>query len=194
MPQVSRHHPLLVGLHWFLAFLIIAALTLGFFGLAPMANSNPQKIEGLRAHMSGGILILTLMSVRLLIRMTTSRPAAATTGVSVLDRIAVVTHYGFYVLIFAMAGTGLATAVLADLPAIVFGGSGAPLPSSFLIYPTRVAHGIIAGALVGVIALHILAALYHQFIKGDGLLGRMWFGRRLLAVSTDDHKQQPLGT
>ena len=29
MPQVSRYHPLLVGLHWLLALMVIAALALG---------------------------------------------------------------------------------------------------------------------------------------------------------------------
>jgi cytochrome b561 len=28
------------------------------------------------------------------------------------------------------------------------------------------------------IALHVVAALYHQFARRDGLLQRMWFGRR----------------
>jgi cytochrome b561 len=26
--------------------------------------------------------------------------------------------------------------------------------------------------------LHVLAALYHQFIRRDGLIGRMWYGTR----------------
>ena len=64
MPPVSRYHPLLVALHWVLAFLIIAALTLGFFGLAATPNSDPQKIAILRVHMAGGMLILALMGIR----------------------------------------------------------------------------------------------------------------------------------
>jgi cytochrome b561 len=32
--------------------------------------------------------------------------------------------------------------------------------------------------LVGFIALHALAALYHHFVMKDGLLQRMVFGRR----------------
>jgi cytochrome b561 len=183
MGPVSRYHFTLVTLHWALAFLIIAALTLGFFGLAPMSNSDPQKIEGLRAHMTGGILFATLMAVRLIVRQITTRPAPATTGFPFLDRVAVTTHYGFYILVFGMAATGIATALLAGLPAIVFDRSGAPLPSSFLIYPTRVAHGIIAYALVAVIALHVLAVIFHQLIKRDGLLQRMWFGRRRIPAS-----------
>jgi cytochrome b561 len=71
------------------------------------------------------------------------------------------------------------TAILAGLPAIVFDGSGAPLPPNFVIYPTRVAQGYIARLLVGFIILHVLAAFYHQFVRKDGLFRRMFFGRRV---------------
>ena len=32
--------------------------------------------------------------------------------------------------------------------------------------------------LLFLVVLHILAALYHQFIRRDGLIGRMWYGAR----------------
>jgi cytochrome b561 len=76
-----------------------------------------------------------------------------------------------------MAASGIATAVQAGLPGIVFGGSGAPLPESFGIYRPRVVHGVIAKLLVALAAVHVLAALYHQFVRKDSLLSRMWFGR-----------------
>jgi cytochrome b561 len=117
------------------------------------------------------------MVIRLLVRIWSSRPADATTGYPLLDRIAPISHYGFYVLVVLMAGTGLATAILAGLPAIVFGGSADPLPSSFATYPTWVVHGTLAMLLVGLIALHALAALYHHSVIKDGLLRRMVFGR-----------------
>ena len=124
MKQASRYHPLLVTLHWVLAVLIIAALAIGFFVLAAMPNVDPQKIGVLRVHMAGGMLILALMVIRFAVRMWTSRPAAATTGYPLLDRIAPITHYGFYVLVLLMVGSGFTTGILAGLPAIVFGGSG----------------------------------------------------------------------
>jgi cytochrome b561 len=179
MKQVSRYHPALVTLHWALAVLIVAALALGFFAFAVMPNSDPQKIGVLQAHMAGGMLILALMVVRFVVRIWTSRPPDATTGYPLLDRLAPISHYGFYVLVVLMAGTGCATALLAGLPAIVFGGSGDPLPPSFLIYPTFAAHGVIAALLVGLIVLHLLAALYHQFVRKDGLLRRMVVERRV---------------
>src|SRR6266849_2593374 len=179
MNQPSRYHPLLVTLHWVLAVLIIAALAIGFFGLAATPNSDPQKIAVLRVHMAGGMLILVLMGVRFIVRMRTSRPPGATTGYPLLDRIAPISQYGFYVLVLSMAGTGYAPAILAGLPAIVFGGSGAPLPPTLMIYPTRVAHFYIATLLVGFIILHVLAAFYHQFVRKDGLFRRMFFRRHV---------------
>jgi cytochrome b561 len=104
-------------------------LTLGFFGLAAMPNTDPQKISLLRWHLAGGMLILALTAVRFVARLWTSRPADAPTGYPMLDRIAPITHYGFYVLILLMVGTGFATANLAGLNKIVFQNSGAPLPA-----------------------------------------------------------------
>ncbi len=176
--QVSRYHPLLVTLHWLLAVLIIATLAVGFFLLAAMPSSDPRKIAVLRVHMAVGMLILALMVVRFIVRMLTARPQKATTGFPVLDRIAPISHYGFYVLVVSMVATGLATAILAGLPAIVFGGSGAPLPSSFTIFPSFVAHGRLAALLAGFIVVHVLAAFYHQLVRRDRLFARMFYGRR----------------
>jgi cytochrome b561 len=178
MKQVTRYHPLLVALHWLLAFLIIASLFAGFFLLEQMPNSDPQKIRVLLVHMVIGMGILALMVVRFVIRMLTSHPEPATTGYAFLDRLAPVTHYGFYVLVVLMVATGYATAILAGLNRIVFQHSGEPLPESFEAYPTFIAHGFIAFVLAGFVVLHVLAALYHQFVRRDRLFRRIWFGRR----------------
>jgi cytochrome b561 len=148
--------------------------------LEPLPNVDPQKIDILLIHMSVGMLILALMVVRFIIRMRTSRPA--TTGSQLLDRLAPVTHYGFYVLVLLMVGSGYATAIRAGLNRSVFQHSGEQLPESFDIYPSFVAHGYVALLLAGFVILHALAALYHQFVRKDGLFRRMWFGRRTLDV------------
>jgi len=41
-----------------------------------------------------------------------------------------------------------------------------------------VAHAALAAVLAGFMILHVLAALFHQFVLKDGLLPRMWFGQR----------------
>lgn len=40
--------------------------------------------------------------------------------------------------------------------------------------PTQNIHAYLAYAIFGLAGLHVLAALWHQFLLHDGLLGRMW--------------------
>src|SRR6266404_2425874 len=61
-----------------------------------------------------------------------------------------------------------------------FQPNGEPLPGSFAVLPTFQAHAVLATLLATLIAAHIAAALYHQFVLKDGLLRRMWFGRRTI--------------
>jgi cytochrome b561 len=175
---MPRYHPLLVGLHWLLAAFLLFALAMGTFSLKEIPNASPEKLFALRGHMVAGVAILALMLVRLGVRLWLPRPPPATTGNRLLDRVAVGVHYGFYALVILMAASGFATAVQAGLPAIVFGGSGAPLPESFWAYRPRAVHGVIAKLLIALVMLHVAGALYHQFVRRDGLLGRMWFPRR----------------
>jgi cytochrome b561 len=178
MTLVTRYNPWLVGLHWLLAVMILGVLPFGFLVLAPMPNSDPLKIQLLLLHMIGGLFIFGLMTVRFVVRMVTARPPRQTIGNETADKIAPITHYGFYVLVFLMAATGLSTAIVAGLDKSVLKQSGDPLPADFGVFPTFQAHGLLAAILTLLIVLHIAAALYHQFVRHDGLLRRMWFGRR----------------
>ena len=175
--QVSRYHPALVALHWALAALIIADLTIGTLVLRHLPNNSAMKLEALRAHMSGGLVILTLMLVRLGVRATAAVPAEAPTGSSLLDRVAWLSHRMLYVAVFGMAGSGLIMALQAHVPDVVFFGGG-KLPASFWEFSLRGAHYFFARLLMALIALHIAGALYHTFIRRDHLLRRMWFGAR----------------
>ena len=60
--------------------------------LEAIPNVDPQEIGVLRVRMAGGMLILALMVIRFTVRVWTSRPADATTGYPLLDRIAPTTH------------------------------------------------------------------------------------------------------
>ena len=173
----NRFHGALVALHWLLALLLIVALLMGTFALKTVPNSSPDKIPALQGHMMAGGLILLLTLARLLVRVKTAHPAPATTGNAMLDRLAPLTHWGLYVLVLLMAGSGVAMSVQAGLPGIVFGGVGS-LPLNFDALPPRAVHGIVAKLLILAVGLHIAAALYHQFVRRDGLLSRMGFGPR----------------
>ncbi len=176
----SRYQPVLVALHWLLALMIIGLLCLGFFVLADMPNTDPKKLDILVWHMSGGMFVLVLMVLRLIIRRWSARPAMAATGSPLLDRMASMAHIGFYVIVFLMIATGWITGwFISD----VFQPNGGSLPASFSVFPSFRAHAALATLLAVLIAVHIVAALYHQFVLKDGLFRRMWFGKRTIELA-----------
>lgn len=180
MTEVSRYHPLLVALHWFLAALVIAALALGVLVMIRIPNTDPMKIEALRPHMIGGTVILVLMLVRLVVRVRSRHPAPPSTGNRMLDWLAWGSHRLLYVAVLGQAGSGLALALQSGLPGIVFGGGS--LPPDFWIYPLRTVHYLFSRLLMALIALHVAGALYHTLVLRDGLMRRMLFGRRVSAA------------
>jgi cytochrome b561 len=179
MTLVSRYHPLLVALHWMLAVLIIAALALGALVMVKIPNTDPMKFEALRSHMIGGTLILVLMLVRLVVRVRSEHPATPSAGHPMLDRLAWVSHRMLYVAVLGQAISGLFMALQTGLPGIVLGGG--TLPADFWIYPIRSVHYLFSRMLMALIALHIIGAFYHTLLLRDGLLRRMFFGRRIVA-------------
>jgi cytochrome b561 len=191
MNQVSRYHPVLVTLHWLLALLVTAALALGALVMAKLPNSDPQKLEALRSHMSGGALILILMLARLFVRRRTARPAPAAVGHPLLDRLAWASHRLFYVAVIGMAASGLVMALQTRLPWIVFLNEGS-LPPTFWAFPIRYVHYGFSRLLMALIALHVTGALYHTLVLRDGLLKRMFFGRRSLALRSMPVSHRPL--
>lgn len=175
---MNKYHPALVALHWLLAFMIAGALIAGGFMLENTPNSDPAKLVSLKRHMSMGIAILVLMIARFVVRLTTKKPPHADIGNDLLNTGARIAHYVLYALAIAMAASGMAIAKEAGLFDIVFGGSGEPLPKDFNDIAPRAAHGVLAIVLSLTIASHVLAALYHQYIRKDSLFSRMWFGNR----------------
>jgi len=154
------------------------SLIMGGNVLDHIPNDSPEKIDALKGHMIIGFIIVSLMLLRFVTRLFTKKPPHADIGNSLLNNLGIMAHYVLYLLVFAMAGSGIATSIQAGLPDIVFGGSGTAIAESMETLAPRIAHGIIAKVLFLTIILHVLAALYHQFIRKDGLLGRMWFGKR----------------
>jgi cytochrome b561 len=177
LTPVSRYHPALVVLHWVSGFLLIAALALGALVMVRISNTSPMKLEALRSHMSGGMVILALMLIRLLIRLRSAHPAPASAGHPLLDWLAWASHRLFYVTVIAMAGSGILMALQTGLFDTVFFGHG-QVPADFWVYPVRSIHYVLSRLLMTLITLHIVAALYHALVLRDGLLGRMFFGRR----------------
>jgi cytochrome b561 len=172
----SRYHPVHVALHWLMFLLVVMMLGVGKFVMPGVPVDSPQKPSMLQTHAYIGIFITLLLIVRIILYFTTPRPAPADAGNAFLNFAARAVHFLLYLLLIGMAVSGLGMFQQANLPA-VFSGA-APYPADFFAYPPRMGHGLVSTLLVLLIALHVGAALYHQFIRRDNLLSRMWFGKR----------------
>jgi cytochrome b561 len=126
-----------------------------------------------------GVSILVLLVIRLAVRWRTQHPEWASTGNKFFDWVGNLTHLGLYVLTFGMAITGIILANQRGLLARVFGIGSTPAQGTYLRGGFRfgMLHGGFWTLLLLLIVLHIGAALYHQFILKDNLMGRMWFGK-----------------
>src|SRR5262245_46759116 len=173
----GRYNAFQVVLHWISAVLILLSLSTGTLVLKNLPNDK-DKIVPLGIHVMTGALIGVVILAQLLARYTASQPARASTGNATLDTLARVVHAALYVCAIGMVTSGIAVAIQADLPAIVFGGSLTPLPEDFWKFASRRAHAYFAWTLLVLVALHVCGALYHQLVRRDRLLARMWFGRR----------------
>lgn len=174
---VRRYHPALVLLHWLVAALVLLGLVMGTFFLSALPNASPDKIGALQGHMVAGGVILILTLLRWVVRRVTVHPPPAPTGIALADRLAPLAHGAMYLAVLAMAGSGIAMSIAAGLPAIVFGGQGS-LPADFSHLAARGVHGVAAKVLIALVVLHVAAAVYHQWVRRDGLLARMGFGSR----------------
>ncbi len=173
----ARYTLTAMALHWLLALAILGAFALGLY-VADLPPS-PEALKLITWHKWGGIAILALSGLRLLWRLT-HRPPADVPMPAWQLRAAQVMHLALYGLFFAVPLAGWAYSSAAGHPIVWFGVL--PLPDfvpvdKALADDIKELHEALAWALVGIAALHIVAALKHQFMDRDGLLDRMRPGR-----------------
>ena len=144
-------------------------------GLTAAGTTDPAtEVTLVRGHIVLGslVLLLTLLRIGWWI-WGDRRPAPVAGQPRVQELAASIVHYAIYAVILLMASSGIMTLVLSGaLPAII---AGTALPDFSELVP-RIAHGIMSKLLLVLLAGHIGAALYHQFIRRDRLLGRMGLG------------------
>jgi cytochrome b561 len=179
----DRYGAVAASIHWVSVVLILILIVSGFRA----AGADPAaKAAILRLHIPIALAMLALTILRIVWWLGFDRkpePVAGSPRWQEMSAKAV--HLLFYVVILGMIASGVGMVALSGAAPIIFGGDSAPLPD-FSHYPPRRAHGIGAGILLALLALHVGAALYHHFIRGDGLLWRMWFTRRGAAPSRDE--------
>lgn len=141
-------------LHWSIAALVIWQLV---FGEEMEVLEHPESADATElflanSHIWVGFAILGLAVLRIALRVVQGAPPPIETG-RVTALLARVSHAAFYVLLIAVPVTGIL--------------------GYYFHLPTSGIHGLGKPLFILLIALHVAATLWHQFIRHDGTLRRM---------------------
>ncbi len=161
-------------LHWLVVILI---LVMAYLGLTMEdLPSGPDKIKTYALHKSIGITILGLVSLRLLWRIYAGTPHPVSGTPAWQERIASLTHWAIYGLLFAMPLSGWVVNSAAGFPLQWFGMVNLPHivgRDHDLHELAEDAHEIMFWALAWLVAAHAGAAFYHHIFQRDATLARM---------------------
>jgi cytochrome b561 len=121
-------------------------------GMAATAEPGFDPLVPL--HVAGGIAIAVLALWRIGLRLVHGAPPPPEGTPPGMARLAGVVHGALYALILALPASGAAA---------WFGG----------IEAAADVHEVLRGLLIVLVAGHVGAALWHQFVRRDAILGRM---------------------
>lgn len=177
----SQYTKVAIILHWLIALLVIGQIAGGLYAAELPREQAELKAALFNWHKSFGLLVLVLTVARIAWRFIHPVPPLPA-GMAAWETLVMkATHFAFYALLIAipMLGWALVSAHPKRSGIEFFG-----LPWPFLPFgegaQSREAHEFYAelheyGAfiMIGLIVLHVAAALKHQFVNRDGLMARM---------------------
>jgi cytochrome b561 len=162
-----------IAIHWVMALLIVGVGVLGL-----LHDSWPKRTQAfwINIHALLGLLVWVLLIVRFWWR-SRHAPPALPPGIGEFSRrLSVPAHWLLYGLMFVLPIIGIVTfiwhgrAMDFGLFQIHFGIRS----NRAIFHPTEDIHGYLAYALFALAAIHASAALWHHFVRHDGVLRRMW--------------------
>lgn len=184
MKQTNQYTQVAIALHWVIALAIVLQLVSGLWMTSAIHEKANQSLafQTYQWHKSLGLCVLMLSLLRLIWRIAHPAPALPA-GMKRWQRIAACgTHVLFYIIMIGMPLLGwiMVSSSKFGLPTFIFGLfewphlplANLPNKESISQLSTK-AHETVAFGLIGLIGLHIGAALQHQFLLRDGLLVRM---------------------
>jgi cytochrome b561 len=167
-------------LHWLTLVLLVGSFTLA----VSMVNMpfSPRKLEFYSWHKWVGVTIFLLVLLRLGWRLANPVPRQPSGIPRWQQRLAGLTHAALYAILIVMPITGWIMSSALNLPVVYLGLVHIPSPFGVdraLGEAMKVVHLSLAVALLVLVTIHALAALYHHLVLRDDVLRRMlpWSAR-----------------
>lgn len=160
-------------LHWIISIAIILLLIVGFTMASMLPSDNKWQLYGI--HEATGIIVLSLIIIRFSWRLTNIQPLLPQDLPNWQKLASRITHYLLYIFMFLMPISGILMARLGGHEINVFNlfHISALEKNIILAKFFNNIHGISAIGFATLIGLHIMAGLYHHFIRKDNVLIRM---------------------
>lgn len=158
--------------HWGMVLLLVVQYTVAW--TMPHIGRGTLPVGLVGWHLSIGTALLALVLARLLWRVT--HPVQPPQGSRLLNALAGTGHAAIYILLLAVPVMGWINASSRGYEVHLFGAATLPPLSatgSALGHSMGDIHAYASYVLIGVVGLHVLAALYHHWILKDGVMERM---------------------
>lgn len=182
--ETKTYTAVAITLHWLIAVMLISLILFGWWMEDQRETIGSYEDflavkSAFNWHKTGGILVLILSLARLGWRFMHPVPPLPD-GMKNWERIAArISHFTFYALMIGLpiGGYVAASAYGAEQPILLFDAIALPkLPvpqtEEFQAFSGSM-HGAGSWVLIGLIGLHIAAAMKHEFVDNDGVLARM---------------------
>ena len=161
-------------LHWLIAACVLTTVPVAI----AMTNVQQGPTQDLlyNFHKSLGILILVLMLLRLINRLVAGAPIPEPGIAPWQTTVSAIVHSTLYVLLLAMPIVGYIANSAYGAPTPFFGLFNLPAvvgQNEALSKQLFAIHSWVGFLLILIVLLHVSAALYHHFARGDNVLRRM---------------------
>jgi len=160
-------------IHWLMAAAIMIDLN-----VAQKFGGEMQVLDRLESradHATMGLIITFLLVLRIILRFRYGAPSLPNSMSKWQIIASQVGHYGLYILMGTLVMTGIISAIYASDPILVFNSYDLAFANhndnAFRI--VRGIHEFCTNAIIALIFIHILAAIYHHFVLKDSTTSNM---------------------
>lgn len=173
----QRYGPGAIAFHWVMVVLVVVV---GVLGLLHDSWPHATQAFWINIHAMVGLTVWAVAVARLGWRLTHRPPDLPPDVGAFSRRLSHPIHLLLYALMLVIPPIGIVTFIYHGR---VFDFGLFQLnfhvhSDRKIFHPTEDMHGYLAYVLFGLIGLHLLAALWHHFVRRDGVLLRMWPVRR----------------
>ncbi|MCS5708258.1 cytochrome b [Candidatus Berkiella cookevillensis] len=164
-------------LHWTIFVLYVIQYFL-VYRREYFPKDSPEKLQYILLHKSFGVCVLALGLFMLMWRHVGTRPSLPPMP-KIQVILAKIMHILLYLSMLVMPISGICMSMLSGRPVSVFGWFELPMllakneALGGIFYKT---HVFSSYAVIGLVAGHTLAALYHHFVNKDDVLKKMTCG------------------